>query len=88
MISIAPLFLCIFRGAGKVRLPRYRFSHIAAAGVGRTALGQAGSVCRVPAECPTVGWALGVLGLWVPVAQSFLEEHEEDFLSLTYAFGK
>lgn len=46
-----------------MRLPRYRFSHRAAAGVGRAALGQAGSVCRVPVECPTVGWASGVLGV-------------------------
>lgn len=44
-----------------MRLPSYRFSHIAAAGVGRAALGQAGSVCRV--KPPTVGWALGVLAV-------------------------
>lgn len=74
-----------------MRLPRYRVSHIAAAGLGRAALGQAGSVCRVPERPAAVGWALGVLeclGLWVPVAQSCWEEQDEDFLSLTRAFGE
>lgn len=73
-----------------MRLPRCRFSHIAAAGVGRAALGQAGSVCGVPGKSPAVvSWVSWEwLGLWVLVAQSCWQEHQDGFSSLMCAFGK
>lgn len=59
--------------------------------MGRAALGQAGSVYRVPGKSPAVGWALGVLGVAGALGASgteLLGGAGGGFSSLTCAFGK